>query len=164
MAVGHPSGHARHRRQQKRMRSVLVVTVVAVIGVALVVVALVWGTRDSDGGRATSSGRPAGAPAATAAGSGAPKSAPAAPAASLATPTAGAAVPVGRAPHFVEVAPDGRFAYIADPVAGAVFRFDTARDTVTATIPIPEGPPQMLTFAPDGNRAYVAGYSADYSV
>ena len=164
MVVDQPGGHARHRRQPRRRRSVLVATVVGLFAAAVVLVALLWNTRDPTEGRAAASGSSAGTTAATATAAGSRENLPATPAASLATPTAGAAVPVGRAPHFVQVSPDGRFAYIADPVAGAVFRFDTARQTVTATIPIPQAPPQMLTFAPDGKRAYVAGYTADYSV
>jgi YVTN family beta-propeller protein len=65
-------------------------------------------------------------------------------------------IPVGKTPGFVLIAPNGKFAYVANRAAGVVTVVDTAIDQVVATIPIPDGPPQYLAFAPDGKRLYVS--------
>ncbi|MEH3079028.1 MAG: hypothetical protein PGN11_20615, partial [Quadrisphaera sp.] len=49
--------------------------------------------------------------------------------------------------------PDGRFAYIANRDAGVVTVIDTAVNQVTARIPVEAGPPQFLSFSPDGGTA-----------
>jgi len=33
---------------------------------------------------------------------------------------------------------------------------DTANDEVTATIPVPSGPPHYLAFSPDGTKVYIS--------
>jgi YVTN family beta-propeller protein len=68
-------------------------------------------------------------------------------------------IPVGNTPGFVAIAPKGTFAYIANRAAGVVTVVDTAIDKVVATIPIPDGPPQYLAFAPDGTRLYVSVFN-----
>jgi YVTN family beta-propeller protein len=68
-------------------------------------------------------------------------------------------VQVGKTPGFVAMAPGGKFAYIANRGAGVVTVVDTAIDKVVATIPIPDGPPQYLAFAPDGTRLYVSVFN-----
>jgi serine/threonine-protein kinase len=83
-------------------------------------------------------------------------------AASLAEPRIERQVKVGQAPHEIAVAPDGGTAYIADPEAGAVFVWDTATQAPSATIRIPQGPPQMVSLSPDGERLYVSVFDEGY--
>ncbi|GAA4839736.1 hypothetical protein GCM10023201_31950 [Actinomycetospora corticicola] len=71
------------------------------------------------------------------------------------TPTVVATVPVGSSPVAMQVAPDGRFAYVANRDAGTVTVFDVAAGAAVGTIPVP-GSPQALAFSPDGAEAYVA--------
>ncbi len=86
-------------------------------------------------------------------------------AASVPIPAIAGEVPVGRTPGFVAIAPNGKFAYVANRAAGVVTVVDTAVDKVVATIPIPDGPPQYLAFAPDGSRLYVSVFNdADRSI
>ncbi|GLZ52632.1 serine/threonine-protein kinase [Actinomycetospora sp. NBRC 106378] len=83
---------------------------------------------------------------------------------SVATPTVAQTVPVGPTPGYMEIAPNGKFAYIANRQAGMVTVFDTTRNVVTGTIPVPEGGPQFVAFSPDSGRAYVSVTNQDYSV
>jgi len=76
--------------------------------------------------------------------------------ASVPIPSLGATIPVGQTPGYVVVSPNGRQAYIANRAAGVVTVLDTAVDKVTATIPVPAGPPQYLAFSPDGRKVYVS--------
>jgi YVTN family beta-propeller protein len=175
MDQNHAVAHGKHREKGRRRRVLVPVLLLAVLAGA-VVVAMLWrdaADTNADGGSGTGSrasaaadqgsapehadGTPGGAPAHG--GAAAHEKAPA-PAPSGATPTVGTAVAVGKAPHHVAVAPDGRSAYIADPVAGAVIRFDTIVGRPTATIPIPQGPPQMVTLSPNGSRVYVSVYES----
>jgi YVTN family beta-propeller protein len=73
----------------------------------------------------------------------------------VAIPALGATIPVGATPGFVAVSPNGRHAYIANRDAQTITVLDSAVDKVTATIPIPAGPPQFLAFAPGGGTLYV---------
>ncbi|MEJ2864546.1 Hsp70 family protein [Actinomycetospora flava] len=77
-------------------------------------------------------------------------------AASVPIPTLGTAIPVGQTPGYAQVSPNGRLVYIANRTAGVVTVVDTSVNAVTATIPITSGPPQYVTFAPDGKRVYVS--------
>jgi YVTN family beta-propeller protein len=77
----------------------------------------------------------------------------------VAIPALGDTIPVGKTPGFVAVSPNGRHAYIANRDTQAITVLDTAIDKVTATIPIPAGPPQFLAFAPDGHKLYVTIYN-----
>jgi YVTN family beta-propeller protein len=79
--------------------------------------------------------------------------------ASVPIPARGVDIPVGKTPGYVAIAPNGKFAYIANRAAGVVTVVDTAVDKVVATIPIPDGPPQYLAFAPDGSRLYVSVFN-----
>jgi YVTN family beta-propeller protein len=85
-------------------------------------------------------------------------------AASLAVPTVAEKIPVGQTPSYVQVAPNGKFAYIANPGAGAVTVLNTANDQVSGTIKIPQGPPQFVSFSPDSRTAYVSLYNTRGSV
>jgi YVTN family beta-propeller protein len=80
-------------------------------------------------------------------------------AASVPIPPIGGEIAVGKTPGFVAIAPNGKFAYIANRGAGVVTVIDTAINKVVATIPIPDGPPQYLAFAPDGSRLYVSVFN-----
>ncbi|WP_176921436.1 protein kinase domain-containing protein [Pseudonocardia oroxyli] len=82
----------------------------------------------------------------------------------IAVPTVNGTIPVGPTPGYLEVAPNGRFAYIANRDAGVVTVLDTKINQVTATIPIPAGPPQFVSFSPDGSRAYVSIYNTEKTV
>ncbi|MFR9802752.1 Hsp70 family protein [Pseudonocardia sp. RS010] len=75
---------------------------------------------------------------------------------SVPTPTVKSTVSAGPMPNFIAIAPNGRFAYIANRTAGVVSVLETATNELTATIPVTAGPPQYVTFAPDGSRAYVS--------
>jgi YVTN family beta-propeller protein len=93
---------------------------------------------------------------------GAASSAPAS--ASVAVPTVAEKIAVGQTPNFIQVAPDGKFAYIANPAAGVITVLNTAKDQVSGIINIPQGPPQFVSFSPDGRTAYVSIYNASESV
>jgi YVTN family beta-propeller protein len=80
-------------------------------------------------------------------------------AASVPIPAVAGEIQVGKTPGFVAIAPNGKFAYVANRAAGIVTVVDTAIDKVVATIPIPDGPPQYLAFAPDGKRLYVSVFN-----
>ena len=94
-------------------------------------------------------------------------STPAAPASispSIAVPAVGGSIDVGPTPGYIQVAPNGRFAYICNRGAGVVTVLDTTINQVTATIPIPQGPPQFVSFSPDGRQAYVSIYNDDRTI
>jgi YVTN family beta-propeller protein len=86
------------------------------------------------------------------------------PAASLAVPTVGGKIQVGQTPSYIQVAPNGKFAYIANPAAGAITVLNTANDLVSGTINIPQGPPQFVSFSPDSKTAYVSVYTTNSTV
>ncbi|MGH3692881.1 MAG: Hsp70 family protein [Pseudonocardiaceae bacterium] len=73
----------------------------------------------------------------------------------VAIPTVSATVRVERSPSFVAVSPDGKHAYTAHRDPQVVTVLDTATNQVIETISIAAGPPQFLTFAPDGRTLYV---------
>ncbi len=75
---------------------------------------------------------------------------------SVDTPTVGQTVAANTTPGYIEIAPNGRFAYIANRELGVLSIFDTTRNAVTGTIKVPEGGPQFVAFTPDGKRAYVS--------
>jgi YVTN family beta-propeller protein len=79
-------------------------------------------------------------------------------------PSIGEPIPVGATPGFVAVSPNGRQLYVANRTAGVVTVVDSAVDAVTATIPVPAGPPQFLAFAPDGSRLYVSVFNDERTI
>ena len=83
---------------------------------------------------------------------------------SIAVPTVAGEIPVGHSPSYVQVAPNGKFAYIANPGAGVITVLNTATDRVSGTIKIPQGPPQFVSFSPDSRTAYVSVYNPSDSV
>ena len=83
---------------------------------------------------------------------------------SLAVPTVAGTIQVGQNPSYIQIAPNGKFAYIANPGAGAITVLNTANDRVSGTIKIPQGPPQSVSFSPDSRTAYVSVYNTRGSV
>jgi YVTN family beta-propeller protein len=79
-------------------------------------------------------------------------------AASAAVPTVVGLIHVGQSPSYIQIAPSGKFAYIANPGAGAIDVLSTADVRVLGTIKIPQGPPQFVSFSPDSRTAYVSVY------
>ncbi|GLZ47048.1 hypothetical protein Acsp06_32330 [Actinomycetospora sp. NBRC 106375] len=86
------------------------------------------------------------------------------PATSVPRPTVGGTVVVGSTPGYMQVAPNGRFAYIANRAAGVITVFDTTRNQPIGTIPVPDGGPQFVAFSPDSARAYVSVFNQDYTL
>ena len=82
----------------------------------------------------------------------------------VAVPTVAEKIPVGQSPSYVQVAPNGKFAYVANPGARTITVLNVANDQVSGTIHIPEGPPQFVSFSPDGQAAYVSVYNTRGSV
>ena len=76
----------------------------------------------------------------------------------FAPPTVAGTIPVGGSPNYVQVAPNGQFAYITNPGTDVVTVLNTATDRVSGTISIPQGPPQAVSFSPDSRTAYVSVY------
>ena len=83
---------------------------------------------------------------------------------SVAAPTVAGKIQVGQNPSYVQVAPNGEFAYVANPGAGAITVLNTATDLVSGTIKIPQGPPQFIAFSADSRTAYVSVYNTRGSV
>jgi len=79
---------------------------------------------------------------------------------SLAPPTVAGTTPVGGTPNYVQVAPNGQFAYITNPGTRVITVLNTATDRVSGTIPILQGPPQAVSFSPDSRTAYVSVYGS----
>jgi serine/threonine-protein kinase len=153
-----PDAGRRGRRGpgRRRHRKLALTALVAVVVAALVLVSVVFlGSSDDPGSTAAPVPTVPAAPS---------SAAPPEVAASVPVPSAGGVVPVGSTPGYVQVAPNGRFAYIANRDAGVVTVFDTTLASVTATIPIETGPPQFITFSPDGRTAYVTVFTQDFSV
>jgi serine/threonine-protein kinase len=85
-------------------------------------------------------------------------------AASAADPTVAKTVGVGNSPNDIQIAPNGKFAYIANPDAGVIQVLNTATDQISkSSIPIPQGQPQFVSFSPDSRTAYVSVYNANNS-
>jgi YVTN family beta-propeller protein len=78
----------------------------------------------------------------------------------LAVPTVAGKIQVGQTPNYVQVAPNGKFAYITNPGARAITVLNTANDRVSGTIKIPQGPPEAVSFSPDSRTAYVSVYGS----
>jgi YVTN family beta-propeller protein len=79
-----------------------------------------------------------------------------APVDSAAVPSLGNTVPVGQTPTFVVVGRNGRLAFVANANAQTVTVVDTSINKVTAVIPVPDGPPQFLTWSPNGKQVFVS--------
>jgi YVTN family beta-propeller protein len=153
-----PGGNGPRRGMFRSRRAGLAVLVLAVAAAVAVPVALVvsasHGTKTGGASPAQNAGSSAGTRTAAAASS----------APSLALPTVAGNIPVGQSPSYIQIAPNGKFAYVANPGAGAINVIDTASDRVSGTIKIPQGPPQSVSFSPDSRTAYVSVYSTNGSV
>ena len=86
------------------------------------------------------------------------------PTTSVAVPTVAGKIAVGQTPSYIQVAPNGKFAYVANPGAGVITVLNTANDLVSGTITIPQGPPQFVSFSPDSRTAYVSVYKTNSTV
>ncbi len=82
----------------------------------------------------------------------------------LAVPKFAGTITVGQDPSYVQVAPNGKFAYVTNLGTHTITVLDTATDLVSKTIKIPQGPPQFVSFSPDSKTAYVSVYSTNGSV
>jgi YVTN family beta-propeller protein len=153
-----PGGHGPRRGMFRSRRAALTVLIVAVAAAVAVPVALVvtasHGTKTGGASPTQNAGSSAGTRAAAAASS----------APSVAVPTVAGTIRVGQSPSYIQIAPNGKFAYIANPGAGAINVIDTANDRVSGTIKIPQGPPQSVSFSPDSRTAYVSVYTTNGSV
>jgi YVTN family beta-propeller protein len=89
---------------------------------------------------------------------------PTAAATSLAMPTSAGQIQIGQAPSYIQIAPNGKFAYIADLGSDSISVLNTSTDLVSGTIKIPQGPPQFVSFSPDSKTAYVSVYTTNGSV
>jgi YVTN family beta-propeller protein len=147
-ATGRPTHEPAWRR-----RSMLVLTSAVAIGI---VIALITNLARHKPDNLT---RPAAAVNSAPSRASAPTSGPA----SVADPTLAATVAVGKTPSDIQIAPNGKFAYITNITsqhAGVITVLDTATDRVfSKIIPIPQGPPQFVSFSPDSRTAYVSVYS-----
>jgi YVTN family beta-propeller protein len=143
--------------QRRRGVALLAALAVAAVAIVLIAVAVVKPHASNQPPVAsTSSGPRTGA--ATAASS-APAVVPKVP-----LPTVAGTVQVGQDPSYVEVAPNGKYAYITDTGANAITVLNTVTNQVSNIIPIPEGPPQFVSFSNDGRTAYVSVYTTNGSV
>jgi YVTN family beta-propeller protein len=142
-----PDGH----RPAWRRLSVLILAVAAAVAVPIALV--LTASPGSKTGGASPTQNPGGATGIGTAG--APSSVP-----SLAIPTVAGKIQVGRTPSYIQIAPNGKFGYIANPGAGAITVLNTANDRVSGTIKIPQGPPQFVSFSPDSRTAYISVYGS----
>ena len=78
---------------------------------------------------------------------------------SLTVPTVAEKITVGGTPSYVQVAPNGQCAYVANPFTHVITVLNTATDQVSGVIKIPQGPPQFVSFSPDSRTAYVSVYA-----
>jgi YVTN family beta-propeller protein len=156
---GEPPGGDGPRRGLFRSRraalTVLIVAVAAAVAIPVALVVLASPGKKTGGASATQN-------AGSSAGTGTAAAASSAP--SLAVPTVAGNIQVGQNPSYIQIAPNGKFAYVANPGAGAITVIDTASDRVSGTIKIPQGPPQSVSFSPDSRTAYVSVYSTNGSV
>jgi YVTN family beta-propeller protein len=148
---GPPGGRRRSRdrgrdRGRGRGRLVAAVALVLVAGAtaAGVTMALTGGHRSAAGS----------SPAERTSAAQAPSSAP-----SVAVPTVAGKMQLGQNPSYIQVAPNGEFAYAVNLGAGSINVISTATDEVSGTIKIPQGPPQFVSFSPDSRTAYVSVYN-----
>jgi len=153
---------SRHRRRDRGWLVAAAALVLVVGGTAAgVTIALTdgHGAKTPTAGAGLSSVSPNAGGATTTGTAGATSSAP-----SLAVPTVAGKIPVGQSPSYVQVAPNGKFAYVANPGAGAVTVLSTSTDLVSGSVKIPQGPPQFVSFSPDSRTAYVSVYNTRGSV
>jgi YVTN family beta-propeller protein len=142
----------------RRRLGLLILAAVVVLAVPIALVLILSGRTSGGGASAPPSTSATGV--GTARGT---SSVPAGPT-SFTLPTVATMIPVGGSPGYIQVAPNGKFAYVANPGAGAITVLNTANDQVSRTIKIPQGPPQSVSFSPDSRTAYVSVYNGRASV
>ncbi len=142
-----PPGGKRHRRRGRGWLVPAAALVLVAGGAAAGMTIALTGGHNSPPAAGAAAAK---TPAAARAGSTAP---------SVAVPTVTGKIQVGQNPSYIQVAPNGKFAYIANPGAGAITVLNTATDLVSGTIKIPQGPPQFVSFSPDSRTAYVSVYT-----
>ena len=152
-----PPGPLGPRGSRSRRWLALAAALVLLVGAGLVYTFLLRDGGDGNGGRAAATGTSTSQPPATPTPS-------VDVAASVPIPVAGALIDVGESPGYIQVAPNGRYAYIANRDAGVVSVLDTTLNQVTATIRIEAGPPRFITFSPDGRQAYVTVYNDEKTI
>ncbi len=145
----------RARERGRRRLGLLILVAAVVLAVPIALVLVLSGKSNGSGAAATST---TGAPTST----GTTRAASSAPA--LAAPTSAGKIGIGQTPSYIQVAPNGKFAYVANPGAGAITVLNTATDLTSGTIKIPQGPPQFVSFSPDSRTAYVSVYTTNGSV
>ena len=158
-AQGGPGGPA--RRPSRRRLGVLLLVVAAAVAIPVVIVLMASakpsssasGTLSAGGAGATVTGTAGATATGTAAAAGA------AGATGAGLPTVAEQVAAGQDPSYVEVAPNGQFAYVTNPGAGVITVLNTATDLAAGTVKIPQGPPQFVSFSPDSRTAYVSVYN-----
>jgi serine/threonine-protein kinase len=149
---GPPGGNLPSRRRDRGWLVAAAALVLVVGGTAAgVTIALTGSHGNSAAGRGKT-------PAAGSSANSAATGTAAARAPSVAAPTVAGKIQVGQTPSYIQVAPNGKFAYIANPGAGVITVLNTADDLVSGTIKIPQGPPQFVSFSPDSRTAYVSVY------
>jgi YVTN family beta-propeller protein len=154
--AGEPPAEPGQRRRSVAVMAALTAAAVA-IAIAIVAFAVLKPHASNQSPVASTSSGPR--TSAAAAASSAPAVVP-----KLALPTVAGTVQVGQDPSYVEVAPNGKFAYITDTGAKAITVLNTVTDQVSNIIPIPEGPPQFAAFSDDSKTAYVSVYTTSGSV
>ncbi len=156
-----PGEGAPDPRGRGRRAALLGALVLALVAAGLAV--WLW-PRDGDGTGAAEATGPQAAQTVPPGSAATPTPSGSAPADSVAVPTqVGEPVPVPPTPGYLAVAPNGRYAYIAHRAEGVVSVLDTTSLQVVSRIPIDAGPPQFITFSPDGSRAYVTVTDADHT-
>jgi YVTN family beta-propeller protein len=146
------------RKRGRGWFGLLILALVAVVAIPVALILLLSGKHGT-------SSNPGPTTAAGASKAGSTASASSAPA--LAMPTFAGKISVGQTPSYVQVAPNGKFAYVTHPAtsgAGTITVISTATDQVSGTVKIPQGPPQFVSFSPDSRTAYVSVYSTNGSV
>jgi YVTN family beta-propeller protein len=146
------------RGPERRRLGLLILAALVVLAVPIALVLILSGRSNGGGAAAPPS------TSATGAGTARGTSSVAAGPTSFTLPTVAKMIPVGGSPGYIQVAPNGKFAYVANPGAGAITVLNTANDQVSRTIKIPQGPPQSVSFSPDSRTAYVSVYNGSASV
>jgi YVTN family beta-propeller protein len=69
-----------------------------------------------------------------------------------------ATIKIGQRPYYPAVTPDGKWVYVpSDP--GNVSVIDTSNNSITKTISLGQGTPEIVAITPDGTKAYVTNPS-----
>jgi YVTN family beta-propeller protein len=157
-ATGRPTHEPAWRRH-----IMLVLTAAVAIGIVIALITNFAGKKPDDRPKANAAAVGS-APSSASAPASAAASAPASASASIADPKVAETVAVKGIPSDIQIAPNGKFAYITSQNPDVITVLDTATDRVSKRIPILQGPPQFVSFSPDGRTAYVSIYNDSDSV